>query len=607
MAIEGLALETTHVNVINEAGIPRAEYPRPQFMREAYLNLNGTWEFAFDDEDAGIGEQWQNAKMFDRSITVPFAFQSVLSGIGEVAFHDIVWYRRSFSVPSAFTGKRLILHFGAVDYEATVWISGQVAAVHEGGHTPFSVDITDLVPASGECVIVVRAKDDSRDLAQPRGKQYWEEQSASIFYTRTTGIWQTVWLEAVAAIHVERVKLLPRVDEKAIDLDVQLGGFARLNGQTAELHVEIQFCGDLIAHDRFRLSAKRTQRRIGIALDPSVQPHLWSPEHPHLYDIVYTLVVDDQVIDRVESYFGMRKIAVENGNVFLNNRPYSMRLVLDQGYFPDGILTPPSDEALVRDIELTKQLGFNGARKHQKVEDPRYLYWCDKLGLLVWGEMANAYTFSEASVTRLTTEWPHVIERDFNHPCIVAWVPLNESWGVPELLSDTRQRSLLASLYHLTKAMDNSRLIISNDGWEHAISDLCTIHDYESDKAVLMARYASVERAVSATPGNHLIYAPGFTYQGEPILITEMGGISFRKSEWNGWGYSAAQNEEDFIKRYAAVIEAMHESPVIQGFCYTQLTDVEQEINGLLTYDRVPKAPLEVLRSITEGRGIPTN
>ncbi|MHB1627545.1 MAG: glycoside hydrolase family 2 protein [Bacilli bacterium] len=584
--------------------MPRPEHPNPQFYRPDCLILNGVWEFEFDDKNRGLQEQWNREHTFSRTITVPFAFQSNLSGIDESSFHDIVWYRRWVVIPAAFTGKRILLHFGAVDYTATVWINGEIAAMHEGGHTPFSADVTELLQ-SGNNAIVVRAQDNSRDLAQPRGKQYWEEHSASIFYTRTTGIWQTVWLEPLSPVHIGRVKLTPRLDEKAIDLSVTVGGWELAAADAHELHVEIRFAGDLVAHDRFFLAAANSQQRVSLNPEPNHPTHAWSPEHPHLYDITYTLVAGGQVQDRVEGYFGLRKIAVEQGKIMLNNRPYYMRMVLDQGYFPDGGLTAPSDEAIRRDIELTKAMGFNGARKHQKIEDPRYLYWCDKMGLLVWGEMANAYIYSEMAVNRLVSEWQQVVKRDYNHPCIVAWVPLNESWGVPELLVDSRQRAFLTSLYYLTKALDSTRLVISNDGWEHTVSDLCTIHDYASDKQVLKTRYASADTAVSSTPGQRLLYSPGFQYKGEPIVVTEMGGISFRKSDWNGWGYSSAQSDEDFIKRYATVIAAMVESPAIQGFCYTQLTDVEQEINGLLTYDRIPKVPLEIIRSITEGHGIP--
>ena len=586
------------------AGVPRPEHPNPQFYRPDHLILNGVWEFEYDDENRGLREQWNREHAFSRTITVPFAFQSRLSGIGESAFHDIVWYRRWVAMPASFAGKRILLHFGAVDYAATVWVNGEIAAAHEGGHTPFSADITELV-RPGDNAVVVRAQDHSRDLAQPRGKQYWEEHSSGIFYTRTTGIWQTVWLEPLPPVHIGRVKLTPHLDEKAIDLAVTVGGWEPAAAGIHELHVEIRSAGELVARDRFSLGAANIRRRVSLDADPSHPVRAWSPEHPHLYDIAYTLVADGQVQDRVEGYFGLRKIAVEQGRVMLNNRPYYLRMVLDQGYFPDGGLTPPCDEAIRRDVELTKAMGFNGARKHQKIEDPRYLYWCDRLGLLVWGEMANAYIYSEAAVNRLVAEWQQAVERDYNHPCIVAWVPLNESWGAPELLVDGRQRAFLTSLYHLTKALDSTRLVVSNDGWEHTVSDLCTIHDYESDKQVLKRRYASVDIAVSSTPGRRLLYSPGYQYRGEPVVVTEMGGISFKKSDWNGWGYSSAQSDEDFIQRYAAVIAAMVESPVVQGFCYTQLTDVEQEINGLLTYGRAPKVPLEIIRSITEGHGIP--
>ncbi len=591
---------------LTESDMPRSEHPNPQFYRQEYLNLNGVWEFEFDDENRGLQERWHREHTFSQRITVPFAFQSRLSGIGESSFHDIVWYRRSVEVPSSFAGKRIILHFGAVDYAATVWVNGEVAAVHEGGHTPFSADITELLRTEQNAV-VVRAHDNSRDLAQPRGKQYWEEHSTSIFYTRTTGIWQTVWLEARSILHLERVKITPLLDEKAIDLNVTLGGFGTVATSAYELHVEIDFGEERIAHGRSLLTNEASTLRVSLSAGAHHSVHVWSPEQPHLYDITYSLVADGRVVDQVKGYFGLRKIAVENGKVMLNNRPYFMRMVLDQGYFPDGILTPPSDEAIRQDIELTKAMGFNGARKHQKIEDPRYLYWCDKLGLTVWGEMANTYVYSEVAVKRLVAEWQQAVERDFNHPCIVAWVPLNESWGVPGLLADHRQRAYLTSLYHLTKALDTTRLVISNDGWEHTVSDLCTIHDYESEKQVLQTRYASSDVAVSSTPGQRLVYSPGYHYRGEPIMVTEMGGISFKKSDWNGWGYSSAKSDDDFIQRYAAVVSAMIESPVIQGFCYTQLTDVEQEINGLLTYDRKPKVPLETIRAITEGRGIPAD
>lgn len=595
----------TEKKTVRTMHAPRAEYPRPQFVRETWMTLNGDWEFDFDDDDHGLREQWYKKHEFTRTIHVPFAFQSQLSKVDVQDFHDVVWYRRTFTQMPDFADKRLYLHFGAVDYAASVWINGQLAITHEGGHTPFSADITDLLEV-GTNTVVVRATDSSHALDQPRGKQYWQVQSANIFYTRTTGIWQSVWLESVPEMHIGSARFTGDIDRNAVTIAVALQGYDPQCAPDKDLAIEIRFKGALVAYDRIRVLGSEIRREIELGdRSTSTGDRLWSPEHPHLYDVSFTLWDGDAVIDRVASYFGMRKIETRDGRVYLNNHPYYMRLVLDQGYFAQGILTAPTDDAIRQDVELTKAMGFNGARKHQKVEDPRYLYWCDQLGLLVWGEMANSYVYTDRAVERITREWLDVLRRDYSHPCIVAWVPVNESWGVPHLLSSERERAHLQAMYHLTKSLDDTRLVVSNDGWEHAVSDLCTIHDYDSRKDVLKDRYATVEGAVRSMPAGRLIYAPGFSHRGEPVLLTEFGGISFKRSEWDGWGYSGATSEKDFIERYQAVVQALIESPAVQGFCYTQLTDVEQEINGLLTYDRKPKVNVDIIRAITQGRPIP--
>jgi beta-galactosidase/beta-glucuronidase len=580
--------------------LPRGEYPRPQFVREHWISLNGTWEFEFDDENAGEREGWpESSDRFSKRIEVPFCYQSELSGIADTEFHDTVWYRRTFTVPAAYAGKRLLLHFGAVDYEARVWVNGKLVATHEGGHTPFHADITDALK-DGDNVVVVKAADYSKDVTLPRGKQYWEEKSAGIFYTRTTGIWQSVWLEPVAPVHVSRIRLTPDIDRNELRLQAFISEYR--GDAEVSLRTTILFGEERVAEEEIRINKAVITRTIGIAdFNDHSLGRWWTPEKPHLYDLQLALIVDGKEVDRVDSYFGMRKISIEAGVVLLNNRPYQMKLVLDQGYFPNGLLTAPSDEELRRDVELTKAMGFNGARKHQKIEDPRYLYWADKLGLLVWGEMANAYQFSEEYVGRVTREWLQAVERDYNHPCIVAWVPINESWGVTNILVDAQQQQHALAMYHMTKSLDPTRPVISNDGWELVKTDLVTIHDYEWRKDVLTERYSEREKALSARPGNRWILVPGFEDEGQPILLTEFGGISFKKSGWDGWGYSGAHNEEDYIQRLQDVVEPAHRSPVLQGFCYTQLTDVEQEINGLLTYDRKPKIPLETIKKIIEG------
>ncbi|WP_127532815.1 glycoside hydrolase family 2 protein [Paenibacillus kobensis] len=579
---------------------PRAEYPRPQFVRDRWLNLNGEWEFEFDDNNAGEREDWQSgAQAFSRTIIVPYCYQSELSGIGETAFHDIVWYKRSFRIPVEYGNSRILLHFGAVDYEARVWVNGKLVASHEGGHTPFQADITDAL-SDEDNLLVVRAVDYSKDVTLPRGKQFWEEKSAGIFYTRTTGIWQTVWLEPVSETHLGRCRVTPDIDNN----EVKLQAFVEAaSGRDVSLRATVTFQGALVSEDTFRMTRASETRTITIHdFNDHGLGRWWSPEKPNLYDLRLTLLVDGQETDTVQAYFGMRKISVEDGVVLLNNRPYEMRMVLDQGYFPTGLLTAPTDEDLKRDIELTKEMGFNGARKHQKIEDPRYLYWADRLGLLVWGEMANAYHFSESYVGRVTREWLEAVERDYNHPCIVVWVPINESWGVTNILVDSQQQQHALAMYHMTKSLDPTRPVISNDGWELVKTDLVTIHDYEWRKDVLEDRYSTVDKALSARPGNRWILVPGFPYEGQPILMTEFGGIAFQKSGWEGWGYSGASDDEDFEQRLRDVIGPIAKAPLLQGYCYTQLTDVEQEINGLLTYDRKPKIPLERIRAIVNGR-----
>lgn len=590
----------------------RPEYPRPQFRRSEWINLNGEWNFAFDDKNVGLAKNWQGVSAiqlrdgdapFDRRINVPYCYQASLSGIGDTTIHDVVWYARAFDHPSLGTGESLLLHFGAVDYRTTVWVNGVQVVQHEGGHTPFSANISYAL-REGDNVVVVRAEDPSGDATIPRGKQYWREHSEGIFYTRTTGIWQTVWLEPVGRQRIDQLRLTPDVDESCVDVQVAVEGFE----PDMALRMIITFNGGRVLEEKIRLRTPLVQRRLPLVergetpttphLGEWPNPALWSPEQPNLYDLRLELLDSSgELLDAVDSYFGMRKIETRDGRVYLNNRPYYQRLVLDQGYFPGSLLTAPSDEDLRRDVELIKEMGFNGARKHQKIEDPRWLYWADTLGLLVWGEMANAYEFSPDYVRRITAEWQETVRRDYNHPCILAWVPMNESWGVPRLTIDPEQVEHLLAMYHLTRSLDLSRLVVSNDGWEHALTDLCTIHDY-GDAESLASRYRTPESSVAAEPAGRPVYTAGYGYRGEPILISEFGGIAF-DGEDEGWGYSTVSSSEEFLGRYEALISALLHSNTIHGFCYTQLTDVEQEVNGLLTYQRKPKVDLARIHEIT--------
>lgn len=572
----------------NNKIIPRGEYPRPQFVRDLWMSLNGEWDFSFESSE------------FDLKIQVPYAYQSRLSGIGSDRICDVVWYRKNFTLPEEMSGKKILLHFGAVDYLCKVWVNGQYMTSHEGGHIGFETEITGALK-EGENTVTVMAQDRMADLEMPRGKQFWEKESAGIFYTRTTGIWQSVWLEAVEEGYLDHVYITPDFDHMKAEFQYEIKGAKR-----ACLKTQVSFEGCELA--AVTVDAEREEGSFSILLDQQIlskwnfqEDMAWSPENPRLFDVTYTLLLDGKAVDKVTSYFGMRKISVENGRLLLNNRPYYQKLLLDQGYWRDSLLTAPADEDFVKDIELAKAMGFNGVRKHQKIEDPRFLYHADKMGFLVWGEIAAAYVYSRKYVKRITTEWMDEILRDYNHPCIVAWTPLNESWGVPNIKDNIEQQSHSAAMIYLTKSLDATRPVISNDGWEHTCTDLLTIHDYEWRRDVLEKRYSSLENILQSCPSGRPPFANGWEYKGQPILVTEFGGISYQKGEKEGWGYSNAVSDDDFARRYNDVISPLLDSPCVQGFCYTELTDVEQEINGLLTYDREPKIPVEVIKKINEG------
>jgi len=411
LRFSGLALLFCTVSAL--AAVPRPEFPEPQFEREDWLTLNGEWQFGFDDTDAGLDARWFAAEhAFGRTITVPYCFESALSGIHNTGFHPWVWYRREVTLPEAWRGRRALLHFGAVDYRASVWVNGQLAGEHEGGNTPFSFDVTPLLRA-GANVVTVRAWDPPQDKLIPRGKQYWELKSKSIFYTRTSGIWQSVWLEATGAAYLDRIHVVP----DPLGGVVFNGTFARA-GEGDEMRVSV-FDG---AREVARGVVAIDQNRASLPLRVT-HAEMWSVESPKLYNATVEVWRGGRTIDRVHSYFGFRTVEARDGRVWLNGKPVYLKFVLDQGYWPESILTPPSDEAIQYDIRMTKEMGFNGARKHQKVEDPRYLYWADRMGFLVSGEMANAQGFDEEYAARFTREWTEAVLRDINHPSIIIWAP----------------------------------------------------------------------------------------------------------------------------------------------------------------------------------------
>jgi beta-galactosidase/beta-glucuronidase len=567
---------------------PRPEYPQPQFEREQWLNLNGTWEFELNDSPTA-------PQRFSRTIIVPFCPESKNSGVADPGFHPSLWYRRGFSVPPAWNGKRVLLHFGAVNYRANVWVNGAMQGGHEGGHVPFVFDITDALKP-GTNTLSVHAEFPPTDRYIPRGKQYWEPKSKSIFYTRTTGIWQTVWLEPVAEAYLESARITSDMDGLSM-IDARIRG----GKPDLQLRTTLSLGKQVVAINTVPASTARLSTALSIT-----DPKRWSPTTPTLYNVAFELLDNTRVLDRVKSYTGFRSIATERGRVLLNGRPIFLKMILDQGYWPESNLTPPSDDAIQFDIRTTQEMGFNGARKHQKLEDPRYLYWADKLGLLVSSEMANAYLFDSQAVERFTREWMEAIERDYNHPSIIIWVPINESWGVPNL-RDPRQQNYVKQLYALTHAFDNTRPVVDNDGWEHTdMTDLFAIHDYTATGAALAEKYKDLGQPGAGVPDNgRAALAPGYRYNGTPVLLSEFGGIAFippgHEVPAESWGYSGVEKTaQAALERLEGLYVGIAKVPGFAGLCYTQLTDVEQEVNGLLTYDRKPKFPAAALKRMNQ-------
>jgi beta-galactosidase/beta-glucuronidase len=575
-------------------------YPRPQLRRTRWISLNGSWEFALDRDGTCAGPdhvQWTS------SIVVPFSPEAPASGVANTSFFKACWYRLRVDLPPLPPGHRRLLHFGAVDYRATVWVDRILCGEHLGGYTPFTVDITSL--AVGECEIVVLAEDDPHDLAKPRGKQDWQLEPHSIWYPRTSGIWQTVWVEDVPSTWIGRIAYTPDLARWEVGVEVWLAGEIR---DGLRLYATLTSNGRVLAADKYLVVKGEVHRKIALSdpgIDDSRNELLWSPEAPTLIDVQLALRDENgDITDEVRSYAALRSATTQLDRFLLNSRPYTLRMVLDQGYWPQGGLTAPDDAALRRDVELVKAMGFNGVRKHQKIEDPRYLYWCDRLGLAVWEEMPSAYRFTRDSIERLSREWTAVIARDYSHPCIILWVPINESWGVPNLPDNPRERHYVQALYHLTKTLDPTRPVIGNDGWESVATDIIGIHDYDDRPDRLARRYRADEvlpRLLKRErPGGRQLVLAGTEHGDLPLMLTEFGGIALAASKSEGaWGYAVAANPTQFEEQYTKLLEVVRELGILAGFCYTQFADSYQEANGLVYADRTPKIPVERIAAAT--------
>jgi hypothetical protein len=458
----------------------------------------------------------------------------------------------------------------------------------------------------GPQTVVVRAYDDPQDLAKPRGKQDWQLEPHSIWYPCTTGIWQSVWLERVPSTWIATVWWFPNLDCWEIGLEAHLAGDVP---DGLSLRVRLEAPNAVLADDTYSVTSAEVSRRVVLA-DPGIDDYrnalLWRPWQPTLIQADLQLL-DRQgaLLDAVRSYTALRAVGTQGDRFMLNGRPYPLRLVLDQGYWPDTGLTPPDDDALRRDVELVKAMGFNGVRKHQSLPPPPYLYWADRLGLLVWEEMPSAYRFTKQAVERLTREWLEVLDRDWAHPCIVTWVPFNESWGVPNLPTIAAQRDYVQAVYHLTKTIDGSRPVIGNDGWESAATDIVGIHDYDDDPERIARRYETEETMPRLfrreRPGGRLLTLEGHPHAGQPIVLSEFGGSALARDAAPTWGYSRATSSEELATTYEALLTVVGSLPMLAGFCYTQFADTYQEANGLLYADRTPKFTLDRMARATRG------
>lgn len=583
----------------------RNEYPRPDFRGDSFYSLNGKWDFDFDDANEGIREHWFVHHAYSRSIEVPFCFQSELSGIHDPSFHDQVWYHRTIVKPEMKKEERLLLHFEGVDYLCHVYLNGFLVKEHIGSNAGFLADITDYLK-EGENDLVLYCFDPSSDRSIPRGKQDWEEKSHAIFYTRTTGIYKSVWMEVVNQCRIASMYLTTSLDKYTVRADVKL--------TTDEGFLTFAVTND---NDRkeftFNVDKKKKQYVFSLP-DDFVNERIYRADHPFLFDLqVYLKDKEGNVLHHISSYFGMREVKTENGRVLINGAPVYLKLVLNQGYYPGGLLTAPSVEAMEKDIDMMIAMGFNGCRIHQKVEDPYFLYLCDKKGFYLFQECASSYGFDKDEQRRMMNEWIEIVKNNYNHPSIIAYTPLNESWGVEGIPYDREIQHFADSLYHLIHSLDSSRLVISNDGWEQCKTDLLTVHNYghgkEGDEKTQkdFIRILSTRKEILKYDNiRRFIINPGYQDEGQPILLSEFGGIAFCKDtgDKGAWGYTTCKDEEDYLNELTRIYDAIRNSDCIQGICYTQLTDVEQEVNGLLTFDRKYKADKNRIRELNESLGI---
>ena len=567
-------------------------YPRPQFVRADWENLNGEWAFSFGEE---VSERDALAGRLPRTIVVPFTYETKKSGIGDETPHETVWYARKILKRA---GRRNILNVDGADYLATVYVNGKKAGSHEGAYARFSLDITDLLHA-GENLLVIRC-DDALSPLQARGKQRWAAHNYGCHYTQMTGLWKSVWMEYADDVRLSSLRITPYPNEGELELVFSVSRPAK--GVTVEYAAE--FRGERVCAGSVEADASEQKVRVRVSSERATeQVSVSYIDWASIYDLSLTVRKNGKITDTVGSYFAMTDFSVRGGQFTHCMIPKYLKMVLDQGWWPESGFTPPDEEAIIRDIELTKAMGFNAVRKHEKIEDERYLYYADIMGLGVWCEMPSAYCLTEENMGKLAAQWSEIVRQNYNHPSVIAWVCCNESWGVRPLAEDTRTQNFVSALYWQTKAYDTRRPVIGNDGWAHTFTDILTVHQYAQDAEKLYSMYADIQKIAEGDPrtGTQFAMAKDWEYAGQPVVLSEFGGTAFRADEQGeAWGYgSAVRDGTEYLARLRALFAAAKKMPLV-GYCYTQLTDVQQEVNGLLKEDRTPKIALEEIRKINE-------
>ncbi len=563
--------------------LQRTEYPRPQFARDNWLMLNGEWEFSFDN------------KTFNQKIKVPFSYQYPASGIDDQSIHKTLWYKRQFLMTDEQCKQHSLLCFNGCNTETDVWINGVHVAQHTGAFSPFYADITDYVK-QGSNEIIVRCID-PYNASLPRGKQTWKSSVFSCWYIPNGGIWQSVWIEFFGSDCIAKSHITPDLDSFSFEGEIET-----LYGKADEIEVTVSFEGEIIRKQRFLLNGKYTRYKVWLPEHEIHENLYWTLDNPRLLYVDFRLFLDGNEVDIAHTRFGMRKISIdENGQICLNNKPLYQKLVLDQGYWKESGLTPPSTQSLKQDILMAKQMGFNGARKHQKLEDPYWYYYADEIGFLTWCEMPSAYDFQKTEIAAVTKEWQEIVSVAMNFTSVIVYVPLNESWGVKKILTDVKQQNFAKSLYYLTKSIDDSRLVSTNDGWENiSETDIISIHDYAPNGDAFNSKYTKDTYDIIYPQGRKLM-ANNSCYLGQPVIFSEFGGIAKAGDNDDGkWGYGeSAKSSEAFYARMKNLVDNIYTCD-FQGYCYTQLSDVQQEINGLLDENHIPKFDLERIKEIFE-------